>query len=85
LIPPYNVVAAVVAYVLIALNEMNLSGSQITVFCNNKLMLFMCFSSGLYRPGIGEARGKDYTAATNVGQMDRPNDCEIIVVNKNQR
>jgi hypothetical protein len=45
----------------------------------------MYFSSATYRPGIGEPRGKDYPAPANVGQMDRTNDCEIIVVNKNQR
>jgi hypothetical protein len=82
MIPPHNVV---VASVLIALNEMNLSGSQVTIFCDNKLMLFMYFNSGPYRPGVGEPRGKDYPPSANVGQMDRPNDCEIIVVNKNQR
>jgi len=46
----------------------------------------MYINSGPYRPGMGEPRGKDYPPpAANVGQMDRPNDCEIIVVNKNQR
>ena len=55
------------------------------IFCNNKLMLFMHSSSGSFRPGVGEPRGKDYLPPPNVGQMDRPNDCEIIVVNKNQR
>jgi len=71
MIPPYNLV---VAYVLIACN----------IF-SNKLMLFMYLNSGPYRPGMAEPRGKDYPPPATVGQMDRPNDCEIIVVNKNQR
>jgi hypothetical protein len=48
-------------------------------------MLSMYLNSGPYRPGVGEPRGKDYPPPANVGQMERPNDCEIIVVNKNQR
>lgn len=48
-------------------------------------MLFMYLNSGPYRPGMAEPRGKDYPPPATVGQMDRPNDCEIIVVNKNQR
>ncbi|KAJ9583891.1 hypothetical protein L9F63_021768, partial [Diploptera punctata] len=38
-----------------------------------------------YRGGIGDTRAKDYPSSGNVGSTDRTNDCEIIVVNKNQR
>jgi hypothetical protein len=67
------------------LSEMTVPRYQVTVFCNNKLTLFISLNSGPYRPGIAEPRAKDYPPPANVGQMERPNDCEIIVVNKNQR
>ncbi|XP_069692035.1 nuclear receptor coactivator 5-like isoform X2 [Periplaneta americana] len=40
------------------------------------------FGSQPYRPSLTEPRGKDFPP---VSQMDRTNDCEIIVVSKNQR
>lgn len=58
---------------------------QHQLFDSLKSVRFVCFNSAPYRAGIAEPRGKDYPPPANVEQMDRTNDCEIIVVNKNQR